>query len=116
MNWKELLDDIVDLQKMYPEHLADLYIEDDTQYINKYMVWFDKSKYIDNYKIWDIVKTWVMVDIKEEYNHNSRVIIYLQEKESNWELSKIFLTKIHKKIDISENWFAIDFINLFLLN
>jgi len=115
MKWKELLDNIKKLKKQYPKELNNFYTEKDTQYINKFMVWFDKSKDIDKYKMWDIIKTWTIIDLNEEYTYNSRVIVYLQEKEKNWELSKIFFTKIYKNINKTKNWFVIDFINLFLI-
>lgn len=114
MKWETLINNILDLKEEYPNELKYLYITQDNQYINKYVIWFSKKNEIDNFNNWDIIETMTIIDNNWNYEHNMRYIIYFKTKEK-WDIINVYYNNVLNKIETTNKWFIIDFINTLMV-
>ena len=110
MSWEKLVNEIRLLKEQYPENLATLYIIQDEQYVNKYMVWVSKVNELNSLDENDICETMTIIDVNSEYDYHTKYLIYMKTKLDN-QVSSFYYNNVLNWLKSTDNWFVIDFVS-----
>lgn len=109
MKWADLINEIYILQEEFPEELANLFIVQDENYVNKYAIWLTQIDYLDEIDEWEPYEAMTFIDNELDYDYNSNYLVYLKLK--NWEGPvDIYNNHLAKGFSPTENGFVQDFL------